>query len=221
MSYILHIDTSTDTGVYVLSENGKVIAAQQGLNARDHAATINIHIKNLLGEAGISLKHLSAVAVCAGPGSYTGLRIGLATAKGYCYAGNIPLLLQNKLTLLASQHQDLHQYKYRFYIAILRARAEEVFMTIVNADGITVFEPKHAMLAEAEQLLLEHPKSLVVTDLSTDETGKHTELNYVVHDTQIVTPYWAIMAFQEYKCKKTVNLSTAEPFYLKQVYTHK
>jgi tRNA A37 threonylcarbamoyladenosine modification protein TsaB len=94
-------------------------------------------------------------------------------------------------------------------------------MTIVNADGITVFEPKHAMLAEAEQLLLEHPKSLVVTDLSTDETGKHTELNYVVHDTQIVTPYWAIMAFQEYKCKKTVNLSTAEPFYLKQVYTHK
>src|ERR1035437_1453422 len=101
MQYLLHIDTSTDTGVVALNCDGVILAYKVNEEARNHASTINIMIEKLLAGVKISLSDLDGIVVCAGPGSYTGLRIGLATAKGLCYALNVPLILDNKLTLLA------------------------------------------------------------------------------------------------------------------------
>src|SRR5882672_2766392 len=101
MEYLLHIDTSTDTGLLAIGCDGQLLAHSMIEESRNHAGTINNMINSLLADAHISFRQLSAVAVCAGPGSYPGLRIGLATAKVLCYALEKPLILDNKLTVLA------------------------------------------------------------------------------------------------------------------------
>src|ERR1019366_2430074 len=103
MHYLLHIDTSTDTGAVAIGGDGNLLAYRANTETRNHATTINNMINDVLAEVKISLEDLSCIVVCAGPGSYTGLRIGLATAKGLCYALDKPLMLDNRLTLLAYQ----------------------------------------------------------------------------------------------------------------------
>ena len=92
MKYILHIDTSTDIGTIALSGDGRILSYLRTTETRNHAGVINNMIERVISDMKITLEQLSAISVCAGPGSYTGLRIGVATAKGLCYALNKPLI---------------------------------------------------------------------------------------------------------------------------------
>ncbi|MEJ0102587.1 MAG: tRNA (adenosine(37)-N6)-threonylcarbamoyltransferase complex dimerization subunit type 1 TsaB [Bacteroidota bacterium] len=84
MAYILNIDTAINNASVCLSEDDQLINISINENQKDHAAWLQPAIKNLAASAGIELKDLDAIAVSIGPGSYTGLRIGLSTAKGLC-----------------------------------------------------------------------------------------------------------------------------------------
>jgi len=102
MSWILNIDTSLETASVIITKDGKIIGSRSNENQKDHASFLEPAIKSLATEAGIQLGELSAIAVVGGPGSYTGLRVGMASAKGLCYALNKPLILLNNLELLAT-----------------------------------------------------------------------------------------------------------------------
>jgi tRNA threonylcarbamoyladenosine biosynthesis protein TsaB len=101
MSFILNIDTAVDTASVCLAKNGESLQLTTNENQKDHAAWLHPAITELLNKNGIAMKDIEAVAITIGPGSYTGLRVGLATAKGLCYAMNIPLITLSTLEMMA------------------------------------------------------------------------------------------------------------------------
>lgn len=102
MPVILHIETATQVCSIALAEEGKVISARESEEQNRHAANVTLFIKQVMTEAGLGFDRLHAVAVSQGPGSYTGLRIGVSTAKGLCYALGIPLLAVGSLQSMAA-----------------------------------------------------------------------------------------------------------------------
>ena len=92
MPLILSLETATTNCSVALASDGKVIAARSINSGYSHAEKINVFIHEVIDQAGFSLKDLNAIAVSSGPGSYTGLRIGVSTAKGLCYALDLPLI---------------------------------------------------------------------------------------------------------------------------------
>ena len=222
MTYLLHIDTSGETGCIAIAADGKLICETINTETRNHASTINVMIDDMLAKAGITMKDLTAIVVCAGPGSYTGLSIGLATAKGLCYALDIPLLLDNKLTLLAYQAYIKYGQSYQYYIPLLKAREQEFFISVFDNNFSEVMTAKHIIENELSNILVEKESICFVSEHFNDENQeKYTKNAYVDTNVSISLNSWLFYAFEQFKCNRFVNLSTAEPFYLKQVYTHK
>ena len=101
MSLILCIETGTNVCSAALTRDGQLLSLREGTQGRDHARNLGVYVDELLRGAGVSPDELSAVAVGKGPGSYTGLRIGVSLAKGMCYALGIPLIAVDSLRSLA------------------------------------------------------------------------------------------------------------------------
>ncbi len=100
MTLILNLETATETCSASLSENGKLLAIKENIDGQQHARLLTVFIDELFKETGFSIKQLNAVAVSKGPGSYTGLRIGISAAKGIAYAADIPLIAVSTLQAL-------------------------------------------------------------------------------------------------------------------------
>ncbi len=222
MNYLLHIDTSGDVSHIVVGGDGKLLAAKESAESRNHASSINLMIEDVLNVAGITMKQLSGVVVCAGPGSYTGLRIGVATAKGICYALNLPLIMDNKLALLANQAIKKHGGSYSRYVVAIRAREQEYFISIFDNALTNIVPAKHITATELKDYLQSESPAYIITDCLSEDDIKNYVHSFVV-DTEVTINIndWLSLSSDEYKCNNIVNLSTAEPFYLKQVYTHK
>jgi tRNA threonylcarbamoyladenosine biosynthesis protein TsaB len=174
----------------------------------------------VLNAANISLGDINAFVVCAGPGSYTGLRIGMATAKGYCYALDKPLIADNRLTLLAYHAHRLNG-GYSQYIALLKAREKEYFIAVYDHMFNCTLQPMH--ISEQQLAMIERKnKSYIITDVD-EHIIKALEMENLHVDNNVMPDLesWVFYGFGRYNCNVSVNLSAAEPFYLKQVYTHK
>jgi tRNA threonylcarbamoyladenosine biosynthesis protein TsaB len=221
MHYLLHIDTSTDKGIVAISADGNLLAYRINEESRNHAGTINVMINDVIDELKISLDTLSAIAVCAGPGSYTGLRIGVATAKGLCYALDKPLMLHNRLMLLAYYPFNSGLIASQ-YAALLKARDKEYFISIYNKDFICTLPPQHITEDQLGEIFEKKDNTYIVTDVSEYIINSVGFINLQIDtNVQVNLHSWATYAFDAYECNDIVILSTAEPFYLKQVYTHK
>jgi len=221
MHYLLHIDTSTDTGTVAIAGDGILLTSAINEESRNHAGTINNLIDDIAKSAGIALDQLSAVAVCAGPGSYTGLRIGMATAKGLCYALNKSLIADNRLTVLAYQCH-VNEPNYDQYIVLLKAREKEYFITIHNKSFDCILAPQHVHEDELAHIIQKDEKTYIIGDI-TEELVNSLNIRdlSISSNSKIELENWCLYSYSKYNCNTTVNLSDSEPFYLKQVYTHK
>ena len=220
MEYFLHIDTSAETCTVALSADGIPRAHQLNTDTRSQAANINRMIAEVLAEEGIALSRLSGVAVCAGPGSYTGLRVSMATAKAICYVNNIPLFAQNKLTLMA--HQAINQYpEYESYIAVLIAREQEYFVAAYNRDLTEQVAPVHMPEADLPEMLNGDKNILIIGNIHQETVNSLAGSEIRILPVEILDlESWSKFTYNQFKCNESVNLASAEPFYLKQVYTH-
>lgn len=227
MSYILHIDTSGKEGLVAIASDGEVLAVAKNENTRDHAASINLMVNTVLAEAGIALQDIDAIAVCAGPGSYTGLRIGLATAKGYCYALNKPLLMDNKLTLLAYQVYDMIKNDPSLpgtdkIISVLTAREKEYFFSSYNKSFNVTVSPTHILENELLSIFNTNTANTYLIGVLPKSILENLNGKFVhIDNEQVNINIWAKYALEAYKSQKIVSLSEAEPFYLKQVHINK
>lgn len=220
MHYILHIDTSADNGTIALSGDGHPVAAISITDARSQASVINLLIERVLDKASIALEDLNAIAVVAGPGSYTGLRIGLATAKGLCYVLDKPLILHNKLSLLALQLKENIPGEDVLYGSVLQAREGEYFITIIDASGAVPTPPQHVDAATLQTLLNNTDKNLSINQINEDQRFFANDKVTVHKNEHINLSCWCKIAYQDYLTGRFSELAHSEPFYLKQVYTH-
>lgn len=159
MALILCMDTSTETGSIALSRDGNVIGRQHNHNQKDHAGWIHTAIHDLCNEHHIPLSKLEAVAAAAGPGSYTGLRVAMSTAKGLCFSLNIPLVAINTLTMMAAGYRTHNQEAIQpgdLICPMIDARRMEVFTAMYSTTLEEVIEPVALVLDEtsfSEKLL--------------------------------------------------------------------
>jgi tRNA threonylcarbamoyladenosine biosynthesis protein TsaB len=156
MAYILNIDTAIDSASVCISKDDQLINISVNKNQKDHGSWIQPAIKELLQSCGLSLHDLDAVAVSIGPGSYTGLRIGLSTAKGLCYALQIPIIEIGTLDMMAVAGIDRNT---NLLCPMIDARRMEVFTAVYKKDLKTIIKP-HALVLTAD----------VFSDLLSDNT---------------------------------------------------
>ena len=223
MVHLLHIDTSGDVCTVGIGTDGQMVYVTENAEARNHAAFINMAIAHVLGHCGLTFADLAGVAVCAGPGSYTGLRIGLATAKGICYATDKPLFLQDRLALMAFSAMEADGEKvHERYMPVMIARTGEYFAAVYDASKSCLVEPAHFMEHELIEVLFRYPDAaMVVGWLEGHEAPELMNGRKIAHYGGKAGNWWSEYAFRQYNCNLNVKVWDAAPLYLKQVYTHK
>ncbi len=144
MSYILNIETTTKNCSVSIAADGKILALEE-INDGNyaHAEFLNPFIDAVLKKSNLNFKDLNAIAVSKGPGSYTGLRIGVSTAKGLCFALNLPLIAVDTLTVLSKSIAVAAGY----IIPMLDARRMEIYSAVFNAKNEKIL-PTHALIIE-------------------------------------------------------------------------
>ena len=137
--YILNIETSTKACSVAIHNDGKLLNCKESVTEEfSHSEKLLLFISDVMNESRISFSQLNAVAVSMGPGSYTGLRIGVSTAKGLCYALDIPLISVS--TLQAMAYGMLSVSKADLFCPMIDARRMEVYSAFFDSDNIMVRE---------------------------------------------------------------------------------
>lgn len=150
MGLILNIDTATETAQVSFAKDGIVLQSLHNESQKDHASFLQKAIQQLALAAAIKLKDVDAVAVTAGPGSYTGLRVGMSGAKGLCYALGKPLIALNTLEVLTvAAMQQNHAANDILYCPMIDARRMEVFTALYKHTLTSVLHPCAIVLNEA------------------------------------------------------------------------
>jgi len=214
LTYILNIETATKNCSVSLSRNGELIAIKELNNGNySHAEVLHSFVNEVVSESGISLSDLSAVAVSKGPGSYTGLRIGVSAAKGLCFALDIPLISINTLASLAHGLT----IKSGKIVSMLDARRMEVYSAVFEKDFIQVRETK-AEIIDGDSFLEYLDKGAVyfVGDGAEKCKDVITHDNAVFVEEQFPSAQeMCSLAYDKYKKNDIEDVAYFEPFYLK------
>ena len=213
LGYILNIETATKNCSVALAKEGETIfckeIAEEGYS---HAERLHVFIEDIIKETGITLRDLSAVAVSQGPGSYTGLRIGVSAAKGLCYALDIPLIAVDTLQALASQVIISNG----LIIPMIDARRMEVYSAVFAPN----YERKREVLAEiiTENSFEDLEETLYfVGDCADKCKSVLNKDNYVFleHIKYPSAKEMSALSFEKFKINDTVDVAYFEPYYLK------
>ncbi len=150
MALIFNIDTATEKASVCLSENEIIIDFFESEYQKEHASFIHQAIKQILNNAGKSLAETDAFSVTSGPGSYTGLRVGMATAKGFCYALSKPLILVNTLEVMVLAAKSIIEDPCSvLYCPMIDARRMEVFTALYDGNYNKIVNPTSVVLDES------------------------------------------------------------------------
>jgi tRNA threonylcarbamoyladenosine biosynthesis protein TsaB len=145
LSLILHINTALPLGTVSLADDDRLLGERSSGLQMEHAAFLQPAIRDLMAEQGAALSELSAVAVVHGPGSYTGLRVGMAAAKGFCYALHLPLITVNTLEWMAEAAKGGNE---DMICPMIDARRNEVFTALYDREGRELVAPNALILDE-------------------------------------------------------------------------
>ena len=223
MSLILNIDTATDIAHISISKSGEILDSVTNKEQKDHGSFLQPAIQQLLKNNFISIQELDAIAISAGPGSYTGLRVGMASAKGLCFALQKPLITISSLEIIA-------------YAAILEAGPQTantgvLFCPMIDARRMEVFT---ALYTQQLETLLE-PNAMVIEQNSfanylienkiffVGNGAKKWELicknENALFSNNISNPLaMNKLSFKKYENKDFTNLAYSEPSYLKEFF---
>lgn len=225
MAFILHLETSSPVCSVALSKGPELIHCIESTEANVHSSHLSVFIHKILEETGTAMNGLSAVAVSSGPGSYTGLRIGLSTAKGICYGLDIPLITLDSLQVMAAWFVKKNQTEENpntLIIPLIDAKRQEVYagyfdiqiQPVKNSEALILNERSFGEIqqqfdcffigngAEKTRAILEkNDKSRFYPDFITSAAGMTN------------------LTWQMYQQQKFADVAYAEPFYLKEAYT--
>lgn len=216
--WILALETSLNVCSVSVGYGNHILASREETGVNIHAKRLGVLIEETMASAGINFDALAAVSVSKGPGSYTGLRIGVSAAKGICFAKEIPLIGISTLEILATQAKIYHKEKDVFYCPLIDARRMEVYYTLYNEAIDTILPIEAAVIDEAfvEKVLsdrrvlffgngMEKAKSLL------QEHKKAMFLENILPSASLQIS----IASERIANNQTEALSSFEPFYLK------
>jgi len=217
MPLILNIETSTEICSVCLSKGKEVIAIRETTENFVHAEIITLQIAACLTEAKVNMHDLDAIAVSAGPGSYTGLRVGTSTAKGICFALDKPLLTIDTLTSLARASQEEGGEVNSLYCPMIDARRMEVYTSLYD-ERLKMIAPVHALILredsfdkyfnEEHKIIFSGNANQKIQDLYPAAYAKFSSIRC---SSKHLVPL-SIQAFRE---KKFTDIAYFSPNYLK------
>jgi tRNA threonylcarbamoyladenosine biosynthesis protein TsaB len=217
VSIILNIDTAVQSASVCLAENGNVIGLKINPTQKDHAAWLQIAIKELLEEKKRTFQEVSAIAVSAGPGSYTGLRVGMASAKGLCYALQVPLITINTLQMMAAAGRDLSS---SLLCPMIDARRMEVFTAVFDTNLVEILPTSNLILEENSfKDLLEQHTITFFGNGSTKFKGITKSPNARFEEVNATAEHMVFLSFDRYTRSQFADLAYSEPFYGKDFYS--
>lgn len=223
---ILNIETSTTVCSIALQDKDVLLGSYSLFLDKSHSSVLPVAIGQLLGQVGVSKKELKAISVSAGPGSYTGLRIGASTAKGLSYALDIPLIAVDSLDTMIAQAPFELLTENDFLLPMIDARRMEVYMKGATPEGRVILSTQAKVLEEgsfsehAEKRfvlmgngaakayeVLDHPSKVLLSNISPAATGmiKIGYERYLAGAFEDVA-YFEPMYLKEFQTKKSKDL---------------
>ena len=218
---ILHIETSTTVCSVALSKNGQCIFSKSNDQGMNHAALLSIFIDEALEQLKASGQKPDAIAVSSGPGSYTGLRIGVSTAKGLCYGYEIPLISVSTLEIMTIAALKCDVNKDAYFCPMIDARRMEVYAAFYNA-AMDVISNISADIIDNNSYSEILQKNTVYFFFFFAEKCKTTIPHHNAKFTDSINPLAENMielAENAFRNKQFVDVAYFEPFYLKEFYT--
>ncbi len=213
MAYILNIETSTKNCSVALAQNGQTLLCKEIAEmGYSHAEKLHVFIDEILAETAVSFSQLSAIAVSSGPGSYTGLRIGVSAAKGLSFALAIPLISIDTLTSLAHQVTQTDGV----IIPMIDARRMEVYSALFNSNKQMV-RGVEAQIITAESFAEVEETIYFIGDSNPKVQSVLNKPNHVFLD-QFMYPsaqQMSALSFQKFQNNEFEDLAYYEPYYLK------
>ena len=221
MERIILIETSTALCSVALAEDGAVTAYRESSAPKAHASLTAVFVQEVLAERGVTLADCDAVCVSMGPASYTGLRVGVSTAKGLCFGSGKPLLAVGTLDTLVAQAQSSSaeaeaNVAYRYIIPMIDARRMEVYAAVFE-NGKQITETAPAIIDETSYAeYLEQGPVLFIGDGAGKcaDVIKHPSAHFCqCHPkaSSMLPP-----ALEAYRMQDFKDVAYFEPFYLKE-----
>lgn len=216
MAIILNIDTAVESASVCLAREARPVRFEINNKKKDHISWLHPAIERIIADEGLTINELQAVAVTIGPGSYTGLRVGLSAAKGLCFALDIPLIVINTLEMMAhaTRNEDAD-----LFCPMIDARRMEVFTAVYDKNLIRIIDPS-AMIPEStsfDSLLLS--RKILFSGNGSEkikEIIRHP--NAAFSDTIATAADMAYLSEKDFEKNKIADLAYTEPVYLKEFY---
>jgi tRNA threonylcarbamoyladenosine biosynthesis protein TsaB len=215
--FLLHIETCTKMCSVALSENGKLIdCIENDADNYIHGEFLTVYIEEILAKNKLTPTQLSAISFSSGPGSYTGLRIGLSVAKGLCFALSIPLISVSTLKVLAFLGKEKHQDST--LVPMLDARRNEVYCEIFDSSLNTI-KPLSADILDENSY--ENFEPFVCFGDGAEKMIPQWENRNIVFDTsiQLSAKGQVELAYDKFQQKAFEDLAYFIPLYLKEFVT--
>jgi len=222
MGLILNIETATQICSISLAKDGALLAIRELNEKNVHAEVLTVFIQEIMAEASLGLSDIDAVAISKGPGSYTGLRIGLSTAKGLCYSLDIPLISVSSLQAMAQYAAMMLKDEIKentLFAPMIDARRMEVYSAFYNTDIEKVSKIEPHIFSEASFVEEEKDHELLLVG---DGCGKSLELfadreNIKVFPDVLSSSLGMIpLSEKKFQAKDFEDVAYFEPFYLKE-----
>jgi tRNA threonylcarbamoyladenosine biosynthesis protein TsaB len=224
MALILNIDTALETAYLTLAKDGELLVSSVNDHQKEHAAWLQPAIQKLMKVAGLNLRELTAVGISIGPGSYTGLRVGLSAAKGICYALRIPLVTEVSLRLMAysaikySEADDLLP-DHLLFCPMIDARRMEVFTAIYDQSMREIIKPQSMVLTEnVFEKYLRRQKMLFLGNGSIKYQQLCPDLNALFKEIPLNPVAISTLTYKNFIGNNFADLAYTEPLYLKEFF---
>lgn len=216
MSYILHINSTTTCCSVVLAEDRQVVASRESTEVNSHTEVITLFIDEVMRSIAIRYQDLHAVCIASGPGSYTSLRVGCATAKGICFAHGIPLVAIPSLDILA-QSCIPHTSDGDYIMPMIDARRMEVYTAVYDHRGIRLC-PDHAHILTSDSFA-EYQNTDNTHHYCGNGAAKALSVllqePYLYHEHYSSADHMVSIGYEMIQREEFVDLAYFEPFYLK------
>jgi len=217
MAKILQIETATSVCSVAVSIDGKTIAVKEETGQNLHAGNLTLFIEEVIKKADLTFKDLDAIAVSKGPGSYTGLRIGVSTAKGLCYALDIPLIAMETLEMMAAGFLSKNSDYSGLICPMIDARRMEVYTAMFNTD-LEILEPTSAKIID-ESSFSEFLANQKITFIGDGSSKCKEALNspnaFFCEDNFNSAGNMSLLAEHAFTKSLFEDVAYFEPFYLK------